>query len=67
VTSPPHSTEATAMVVITAADPATGPIVEIHTPVRVPLGLHGSSPSSSVGGVWYRRVWHAALACLAAR
>ena len=36
------STGTSSMVVIPAADPASGPVAEIRMPVRVPLGLHGS-------------------------
>jgi carotenoid cleavage dioxygenase len=37
-----HSTGASALVVIPAAEPARGPVAEIRIPVRVPLGQHGT-------------------------
>ena len=33
---------ASSLLVIPAADPASGPVATIRMPVRVPLGLHGN-------------------------
>jgi len=35
-------TEESSLLVIPAADPASGPVASVRMPVRVPLGLHGS-------------------------
>lgn len=38
-----YATDGTSrLLVIADADPEAGPVVSIHLPVRVPLGLHGS-------------------------
>ena len=37
-----YATHGSSLLVIPAADPASGPVARVRMPVRVPLGLHGN-------------------------